>query len=91
MADRPAHADTHTGAPTLAVPAGRAARLASLGWMAAGVAGCIWAVTSWAHNDFGPILYDSVLRVLVPSLTAIAVAAQLAATAFLTSLLTIRR
>jgi glycosyltransferase involved in cell wall biosynthesis len=59
--------------------------------MAAGLAGCVWAVTTWAHSDFGPILYDSVLRVLVPSLTAVAVAAQLAATAFLTSLLTIRR
>jgi glycosyltransferase involved in cell wall biosynthesis len=58
--------------------------------MVLGVAGCIWAVGSWAHGGFGPILYDSVLRVLVPSLTAVAVAAQLAATAFLTSLLTIR-
>lgn len=58
--------------------------------MLAGVIGCIWAVSSWASNGFGPILYYSVLRVLVPSLTAIAVAAQLAATAFLTSLLTIR-
>jgi glycosyltransferase involved in cell wall biosynthesis len=55
-----------------------------------GVAGCVWAVTSWAQSGFGPILYDSVLRVLLPSLTAVAVAAQLAATAFLTSLLTIR-
>ena len=58
--------------------------------MAFGFAGCIWAVAEWAHGSFGPIIYDSVLRVLVPSLTAVAVAAQLAATAFLTSLLTIR-
>jgi hypothetical protein len=58
--------------------------------MFAGFAGCIWAVTTWAHGGFGPIVYDSVLRVLVPSLTAVAVAAQLSATAFLTSLLTIR-
>lgn len=56
----------------------------------AGVIGCAWAVGSWANSGFGPILYYSVLRVLVPSLTAVAVAAQLAATAFLTSLLTIR-
>jgi hypothetical protein len=55
-----------------------------------GVIGCGWAVTTWAGSGFGPILYDSVLRVLVPSLTAVAVAAQLSATAFLTSLLTIR-
>jgi glycosyltransferase involved in cell wall biosynthesis len=58
--------------------------------MALGFAGCIWAVSVWAHSGFGPIQYDSVLRVLVPSLTAVAVAAQLSATAFLTSLLTIR-
>ena len=57
---------------------------------AAGLIGCIWAVGSWAHTGFGPILYYSVLRVLVPSLTAVVVAAQLSATAFLTSLLTIR-
>jgi len=56
----------------------------------AGVIGCVWAVGSWANSGFGPILYYSVLRVLVPSLTAVAVAVQLAATAFLTSLLTIR-
>ena len=55
-----------------------------------GLIGCGWAVTTWAGSGFGPILYDSVLRVLVPSLTAVAVAAQLSATAFLTSLLTIR-
>jgi len=64
----------------------RAAGLVMLG----GLIGCVWAVSSWAHSGFGPILYYSVLRVLVPSLTAITVAAQLAATAFLTSLLTIR-
>ena len=58
--------------------------------MLGGVIGCVWAVGSWAHSGFGPILYFSVLRVLAPSLTAVAVAAQLAATAFLTSLLTIR-
>jgi hypothetical protein len=55
-----------------------------------GLIGCGWAVTTWAGSGFGPILYDNVLRLLVPSLTAVAVAAQLSATAFLTSLLTIR-
>lgn len=55
-----------------------------------GVIGCGWAVATWAGSGFGPIVYDSVLRVLVPSLTAVALAAQLSATAFLTSLLTIR-
>jgi hypothetical protein len=58
--------------------------------MALGLIGCGWAVTTWAHSGFGPIPYDNVLRLLVPSLTAVAVAAQLAATAFLTSLLNIR-
>ena len=55
-----------------------------------GLIGCGWAVATWAGSGFGPILYFSVLRVLVPSLTAVALAAQLSATAFLTSLLTIR-
>jgi hypothetical protein len=55
-----------------------------------GVVGCVWALGEWAQSGFGPILYNSVLRVLVPSLTAVAAATQLAATAFLASLLTIR-
>jgi hypothetical protein len=57
----------------------------------AGVAGCVWAVSEWAHAGFGPLLYNNVMRVLVPSLTAVAVAVQVGAAGFLASLFSIRR
>ncbi len=56
-----------------------------------GVAGTVWAVARWASLGFGPIQVYDVLRVLTPSLTAIAVAVQLAASGFLASVFTIRR
>ena len=59
--------------------------------LAAGAAGSAWAFWRWAAVGFGPIQFYDVLRILVLSLTAIAVAVQLAATGFLASVLTIRR
>lgn len=56
-----------------------------------GVAGAVWAVVQWAHVGFGPILYNDVMRGLVISLTAVAVAIQLAASGFLASVLSLRR
>ena len=56
-----------------------------------GAAGTVWAVASWASRGFGPIQVYDVLRILAPSLTAIAVAVQLAASGFLASVFTIRR
>jgi hypothetical protein len=56
-----------------------------------GVIGCIWAVAQWAEAGFGPLLYNNVMRVLVPSLTAVAVAVQMGAAGFLASLFSIRR
>jgi glycosyltransferase involved in cell wall biosynthesis len=56
-----------------------------------GVIGCVWAVSEWAHAGFGPLLYNNVMRVLVPSLTAVAVAVQLGAAGFLASLFSIRK
>jgi hypothetical protein len=56
-----------------------------------GVAGAVWAVVQWANVGFGPILYNDVMRGLVISLTAIAVAIQLAASGFLASVLSLRR
>ena len=49
------------------------------------------AVGRWASLGFGPIEVYDVLRILVLSLTAIAVAVQLAASGFLASVFTIRR
>ena len=49
----------------------------------AGSAGVAWAIYGWAQSGFGPILYNNVMRLLVPSMTAIAVAIQLGASGFL--------
>jgi len=57
----------------------------------AGVAGGAWAVTQWAASGFGPILYHGVMRVLVLSLTGVAVAIQMAAAGFLASVFALRR
>jgi hypothetical protein len=57
----------------------------------AGGAGVAWAIYGWAQSGFGPILYNNVMRLLVPSMTAIAVAIQLAASGFLASVFTLRR
>jgi len=57
----------------------------------AGVVGAAWAVAHWASSGFGPILYNGVMRVLVLSLTGVAVAIQMAAAGFLASVFALRR
>jgi hypothetical protein len=57
----------------------------------AGAAGVGWAAFDWAGSGFGPIVYNTVMRVLVLSLTAITVAIQLAAAGFLASVFALRR
>jgi hypothetical protein len=57
----------------------------------AGAVGATSAVTIWAHSGFGPIHYHGVLRLLVLSLTGVAVAIQLAAAGFLASVFSLRR
>jgi hypothetical protein len=57
----------------------------------AGVVGATWAVAHWAASGFGPILYNGVMRVLVLSLTGVAVAIQMAAAGFLASVFALRR
>jgi hypothetical protein len=64
---------------------------ASLVILVAGIVGAVWSVERWAELGFGPIQFYGVLRLLVVSLTAIAVAVQLAASGFLASVFTIRR
>jgi hypothetical protein len=56
-----------------------------------GGAGAAWAIFGWAQSGFGPILYNNVMRLLVPSMTAMALAIQLAAAGFLASVFTLRR
>ncbi len=59
--------------------------------MIAGAAGVTWAIWGWAQSGFGPILYNNVMRLLVPSMTAVALAIQLGASGFLASVFTLRR
>jgi hypothetical protein len=63
----------------------------ALGVFALGLAGAVGAVVIWGQSDFGPISYPGVMRLLVVSLTAIAVSVQMAAAGFLASVFTIRR
>ena len=53
----------------------------------AGLGGLFWAIYAWVSLSFGPIQYPLVLRVLVLSLTAIAVAIQIASTSFFLSII----
>jgi glycosyltransferase involved in cell wall biosynthesis len=55
-----------------------------------GVAGVTWCMAVWASAGFGPLQYAALLRLLVLSLTGIAVAVQLAFTAFLVGIMDIR-
>ena len=57
----------------------------------AGALGVAWAVSIWAGTGFGALQYGSVMRVLVMSLTGVAVAIQLAAAGFLASVFALRR
>ena len=59
--------------------------------LVAGLIGVTTAVVRWVGNGFGPIVYNDVMRMLVISLTAVAVAVQIAAAGFLASMLNIRR
>lgn len=63
----------------------------ALGLVLLGLGGAAWAIYGWAQTGFGPILYNNVMRLLVPSMTAIALAIQLAASGFLASVFTLRR
>jgi Glycosyl transferase family 2 len=57
--------------------------------VAAGITGIVWSLLRWVHVDFGILQYPLVLRVLIASLTSIAIGVQLAFTAFLSSIMDI--
>ena len=54
-----------------------------------GTAGFIWSLLTWASVDFGPLSYPIVLRVLIISLTGIAIGVQLGFTVFLAGIMSI--
>jgi glycosyltransferase involved in cell wall biosynthesis len=54
-----------------------------------GLSGLIWCTLQWASTGFGPLEYSALLRILVISLTAIAIGIQLALTGFLSAIIEI--
>ena len=54
-----------------------------------GLVGLITSTLQWASIGFGPLEYSNMLRVLLLSMTAITIGAQLAFTAFLSSIIEI--
>jgi glycosyltransferase involved in cell wall biosynthesis len=55
-----------------------------------GLIGSVWAVYNWVALGLGPITYNGIMRILVVSLTAIVIAVQMIASAFLSSIFEIR-
>jgi glycosyltransferase involved in cell wall biosynthesis len=52
-----------------------------------GLGGMIWCVAQWVDAGFGPLQYGAMIRVLTLSITGIALALQLAFTAFLSAII----
>lgn len=61
--------------------------LLALAMGSAGMVGMIYCVMTWASTGFGPLEYQSLLRVLTLSTTAVAAALQLAFAAFLSGVM----
>ena len=53
----------------------------------AGAGGMIWCFMQWADEHFGPLQYDIMIKVLTISITGVALALQLAFTAFLSAII----
>ena len=64
--------------------------LIALGLGLIGLTGAIWCTMRWASTDFGTLLNWDLLNILIPSLTALAAAIQLAFLAFLDSILNVQ-
>jgi hypothetical protein len=60
-------------------------------WMLAGVAGSIYAFVRWTEVSFGPLDASRTLRIVIPSLTALLLGAQVVLASFFLGLLSIRR
>ena len=56
-----------------------------------GIAGSIIALSSWARNNFGPMNPDILLRIVMPSVFALAIGAQIIFSSFFLSILGLRR
>jgi hypothetical protein len=54
-----------------------------------GLGGIVWCVVQWADTGFGPLQYGALIKVLAVSLTSVALALQLAFTAFFSAIIEI--
>ena len=54
-----------------------------------GLTGLAWCALQWADQGFGPLQYGALIRILTISITGIALALQLAFTAFLSAIIAI--
>ena len=52
-----------------------------------GLGGMIWCVGQWADAGFGPLQYGAMIKILTVSIASIALALQLAFTAFLSAII----
>ena len=56
-----------------------------------GIAGSIFALTTWAHTSFGPMNSENLLRIVLPSVFALTLGAQVIFSSFFLSILGLRR
>jgi len=56
-----------------------------------GIAGSLFAVSSWARTSFGPMNSESLLRIVMPSVFALTLGAQIIFSSFFLSILGLRR
>jgi glycosyltransferase involved in cell wall biosynthesis len=63
--------------------------IAAISIIGLGTAGFLWSLWIWASVDFGPLAYPIILRVLIISLTGIAIGVQLGFTVFLAGIMSI--
>jgi len=65
--------------------------LAGVGLVICGVAGTLFALSSWAAKSFGPLNSESMLRIVMPSVLALVLGAQVIFSSFFLSILGLRR
>jgi glycosyltransferase involved in cell wall biosynthesis len=65
--------------------------VAGLVLIAAGIFGSVIAVSSWSQQNFGPLDIDHMLRIVIPSVFALALGVQVLCSSFFLSILGLRR
>jgi len=65
--------------------------LAGVALVVCGIAGTLFALSSWAEKSFGPLNSESMLRIVMPSVFALVLGAQVIFSSFFLSILGLRR